>query len=96
MDNGFSLSVLIMLIISAACGMAAYDRAEKLNYTAAQTTLAILAGVLFNIIGLLVVYAVPVTNKGKLATGEMKPCPHCKEPIRSDAILCRYCQSKLD
>jgi len=34
-------------------------------------------------------------DERRLATGEMRKCPHCAELVKQEATVCRYCQRSL-
>jgi hypothetical protein len=41
-------------------------------------------------------FEVSDAEEEQLDFNEMKPCPHCKQPIPANATLCLYCGRSVD
>ena len=56
-----------------------------------------LLGLIFGVFALLVIAILPTlgTEQQRLTAGGYVPCPDCREPVRHDARICRYCRRDL-
>ncbi len=96
MDGYSGAYIMFVLIESVACASGAVIIAEKKGYKGAALAGWCFVGLLFNLLGILIVLIVPTKAEGYIQQGKMKVCPFCKEAVLVDAILCKHCGSKLD
>jgi hypothetical protein len=101
MDSDFGIALGVFLFIEGfACAISCVAIAEKKGYTGGLEFIFFFVGVLFNLVGVMVMLLIPERAKGvdeaRLASGELQICPFCKESILAGAIVCKHCQSKLD
>ena len=77
------------LILAAFAGVFASSRGRSgLGYALAATVLSPL--LIFVLVAILPNRAAAL--EAAAAAAELRPCPHCAEPIRAGARICRYCQ----
>ena len=76
----------IALILSIVTGMISLAIAENKGRTGYSQGLWFAIGFLFNLFGV----------AASLLISKVKVCPSCKESVKSDAILCKHCGSKLE
>ncbi|NMW18071.1 MAG: zinc ribbon domain-containing protein [Chlorobiaceae bacterium] len=76
----------ITITISMITGLISYAIAGNKGRTGSSQALWFSIGFLFNLFGI----------AASLLISNVKVCPSCKESVKSDAILCKHCGSKLE
>ena len=76
----------ITITISMITGLISYAIAGNKGRTGSSQALWFVIGFLFSVVGVLASLLIP----------NIKVCPFCKESIKSDAILCKHCGSKIE
>ncbi len=76
----------IAVFVSIFTGIISYSIAEDKGRTGNSLGLWFAIGFLFNVLGVV----------ASLLITKVKVCPSCKESVKSDAILCKHCGSKLE
>ncbi|NMW18072.1 MAG: zinc ribbon domain-containing protein [Chlorobiaceae bacterium] len=77
---------VIAVFVSIFTGLISYAIAENKGHTGNSLWLWFAIGFLFNVLGVV----------ASLLISKVKVCPSCKESVKSDAILCKHCGSKLE
>lgn len=101
MDSDFGSALGVLLFLEGfACAVGCVAIAEKKGYTGGLEFIFFFVGVVFNLVGVMVMLLIPEREKGvneaRLASGELKVCPFCRESVLAEAIVCKHCKSKLD
>jgi DNA-directed RNA polymerase subunit RPC12/RpoP len=87
------LVVVVGLIVCVAVGAAI---CQEKGRPALQ---GVLLGLLLGPIGVVICAILPrnvtALETSGLTSGAMRKCPYCAEPIRSEAVVCRYCGREI-
>ena len=76
----------IAVFVSIFTGIISYAIAENKGHTGNSLSLWFAIGFFFSVLGVV----------ASLLISKVKVCPSCKESVKSDAVLCEHCGSKLD
>ena len=77
---------VIAVFVSIFTGIISYAIAEDKGRAGNSLGLWFAIGFLFSVVGVV----------ASLLISSVKVCPACKESVKSDAILCKHCGSKLE